>query len=38
MNKKIELIKKILNARLSKDELKTVIAKANEIVSRRSEK
>ena len=32
---KLELIKKIVNARLSKDELQEVIAKAKEIVNRR---
>lgn len=35
-NLKLELIKKIVNARLSKAELKEVTAKAEEIINRRS--
>lgn len=35
-NLKLELIKKIVNARLSKAELKEVAAKAEEILNRRS--
>ena len=34
-NLKLELIKKIVNARLSKAELKEVTAKAEEIINRR---
>lgn len=33
--KQLELIKKIVNARLTKDELKVVTAKAEEIINRR---
>ena len=35
-NQKLELIKKIVNARLSKAELKEVTAKAEEILNRRN--
>lgn len=34
-NQKLELIKKIVNARLSKSELKEVTEKAEEIIKRR---
>ena len=37
-NQKLELIKKIVNARLTKAELKEVTAKAEEILNRRSSK
>lgn len=37
-NQKLELIKKIVNARLSKTELKEVTAKAEEILNRRNNK
>lgn len=37
-NQKLELIKKILDARLSKTELKEVTSKAEEILNRRNTK
>lgn len=37
-NLKLELIRKIVNARLSKAELKEVSAKAEEIINRRNNK
>jgi hypothetical protein len=38
MNKKLELFKKIINAKMSKEELKQVTNKAKEILQRHNKK